>query len=300
MIKVDVLSVGHACYDLVFALDHHPDADEKTFANEFEQCGGGPAANAAVAVARLGHASAFCGYLGNDVYGDLHLQELKTEGVDTSCLVRGKNPTPLAAVMVEPDTRAVVNSSGNRELLQSAQINLSRCFPKVILLDGLEPDISEKVIDLARSAHIPTVLDAGSLHAGTQYLMDKVDYLVASQVFAEGYTGGKDPDYILEKLSESCSHVIVTLGRRGLVWMKQGEKGALPAFDVKSVDTTGAGDAFHGAFAAGLSVKMAWDELLRFSSAVAALTCTRLGARHSLPTIREVKKFLRTVTYVNS
>ncbi len=293
MIKVDILTVGHACYDLVFALDHHPGVDEKTFADEFEQCGGGPAANAAVAIARLGYSSAFCGYLGNDVYGDLHLQEFKTEGVDTSCLVRGNNPTPLAAVMVEPNTRAVVNSSGNRELLQPKQINLSRCFPKVILFDGLEPDISEKVIDLARSSHITTVLDAGSVHPGTLYLMDKVDYLVTSQVFAEVYTNDKNPDYVLEKLSQSCKNVVVTLGDSGLIWIKDEQRGELPAFKVDAIDTTGAGDAFHGAFAAGVASKMKWEELLKFSSAVAALTCTKLGARHALPTIREVKTFLR-------
>lgn len=297
MIKVDVLTVGHACYDLVFALDHHPGNDEKTFADEFEQCGGGPAANAAVVISRLGYLSAFCGYLGKDVYGDLHLQEFKEEGVDTSCLVRGKNPTPLAAVMVEPNTRAVVNSSGNRILLQPDQINLSRCFPKVILFDGHEPDISEKVIKFARSSHITTVLDAGSVHPGTEYLMDKVDYLVTSQIFAEVYTGGKNPDYILEKLSKSCKNVVITLGNQGLIWMRDEERGELPAFKVNAIDTTGAGDAFHGAFAAGLAADMKWDELLKFSSAVAALTCTKLGARHALPTIKEVKKFLKKISY---
>ncbi|MEJ2748402.1 MAG: PfkB family carbohydrate kinase, partial [Anaerolineae bacterium] len=83
-----------------------------------------------------------------------------------------------------------------------------------------------------------------------------------------------------------------TLGQQGLVWQKGAESGHLPAFPVEAVDTTGAGDAFHGGFAAGLVRNLAWNGLLRFASAVAALTCTQLGARLALPTDTAVQTFL--------
>ncbi|MEY3879642.1 MAG: hypothetical protein RIQ94_437, partial [Pseudomonadota bacterium] len=81
--NIDVLCVGHASYDLVFSVDHHPTADEKIVAEDFLGCGGGPTANAAVTVARLGFKSAFAGYLGQDIYGEKHYQELLESGVNT-------------------------------------------------------------------------------------------------------------------------------------------------------------------------------------------------------------------------
>ena len=96
----DVLCVGHASYDLVFSVPHHPLADEKIFANGFFGCGGGPAANAAVLVARLGFQSAFAGYLGDDLYGESNRLELVREGVDTRCVVRGTEPTPLSLSLI--------------------------------------------------------------------------------------------------------------------------------------------------------------------------------------------------------
>ena len=88
-LNVDVLCVGHASYDLVFSVAHHPSADEKIVADGLLSCGGGPAANAAVCVARLGFTSAFAGYLGRDLYGDNHFQELNDEGVNTQLIIRG-------------------------------------------------------------------------------------------------------------------------------------------------------------------------------------------------------------------
>ena len=103
MIEVDVLCIGHASYDLVFLIDHHPAADEKTFATGFIDCGGGPAANAAIMVANLGYRAAFAGYLGTDFYGDKHLEELGDHGVYNGLIVRGAAPTPISAVLVKPD-----------------------------------------------------------------------------------------------------------------------------------------------------------------------------------------------------
>ncbi len=292
--SVDVLCVGHAPYDLTFAIDHHPDPDEKLLADALHQCGGGPAANAAVTVARLGHRSAFAGYLGRDVYGDLHQQELAAAGVRTDLIVRGEAPTPLSVSLAKPDgRRALINYSGDKTPLPAHSINFSQCRPRVILFDGWEPDISPPLARWARQADIPTILDAGSVHRGTEALAGLVDYLIGSEKFGRTFTGEADPVRAAAKLSElGGTAVIITLGQQGLIWQKGTETGHLPAFPVKAVDTTGAGDAFHGAFAAGLVRGLAWTELLRLASAVAALTCTKLGARLAIPTDTAVKRLL--------
>ncbi|MDD5631094.1 MAG: PfkB family carbohydrate kinase, partial [Methylococcales bacterium] len=102
-VHIDVLCVGHASYDLVFSVDHHPAEDEKIVAGGFVSCGGGPAANAAVTVAKLGFKSAFSGYLGQDLYGEKHYQELVGLGVNADLISRGTSPTPLSTVLVKPD-----------------------------------------------------------------------------------------------------------------------------------------------------------------------------------------------------
>jgi len=92
-------------------------------------------------------------------------------------------------------------------------------------------------------------------------------------------------------LAAIAPNVVVTLGERGLVWQRGSERGQMDAFVVDTVDTTGAGDAFHGAFTAGLAAGMEWESLLRFASAVGALCCTKQGGRVGIPTLNEVNAF---------
>jgi sulfofructose kinase len=289
----DVLCVGHASYDLVFSVPRHPLADEKITADAFLACGGGPAANAAVIVARLGFRSAFAGYLGDDPYGESHALEFLREGVDTRCLVRGTQPTPLSCVLVKPDgTRALVNYKGTSRHLPQHAIDFSGIHPKLVLFDGHEPQVSVPLAERARAKGVPLVLDAGSLHEGTQALMARVDYLVASEKFARQWLQGSDEEEALARLAELSPAVVITLGERGLIWRKDGMRGALPAFPVQAVDSTGAGDAFHGAFAAGIVANLPWDELLRYASAAGAFCCQHSGARNGLPTQKETQSFL--------
>ena len=319
---------------MVFSVPRHPLADEKIFADDYLACGGGPAANAAVIVARLGYQSAFAGYLGDDLCGESHFLELVREGVDTRCLVRGTEPTPLSCVLVKPDGgRALVNYKGSTRHLTEDCIDFSEINPKVVLFDGHEPLVSIPLAARARDKGIPLVLDAGSLHEGTKALMDKVDYLVASEKFAlqwlddfrkclpppstrlrtgfaKGGQGGFSqreepgksiselalPDGDLENalalLAGLASVIVITLGERGLIWRKESISGAFPAFPIKPVDTTGAGDAFHGAFAAGIAAGLPWDQLLGYASAAGALCCQRLGARTGLASAGEIRDFL--------
>ncbi|MGZ4999687.1 MAG: carbohydrate kinase family protein [Methylomonas sp.] len=279
---IDVLCVGHASYDLVFSVPHHPGPDEKEVADGLLGCGGGPAANAAVAVAKLGFKSGFCGYLGNDVYGDSHLKELQTYGVDTRLLARGDSPTPLSAVLVKPDgKRALINYKGQTQSLPANGIDFSLVTSKSLLFDGHEPQLSLALLEKTADNHVSTILDAGSLHDGTLALMDKVEYLVCSEKFALQYAG--DEQTAITGLAKLAPVVVITLGERGLIWRRGQEFGNLPAPPVQAIDTTGAGDAFHGAFAAAVAASMEWPEVLRYASAAGAYCCTQLGARPGLP-----------------
>ncbi len=216
-----VLCVGQAVVDLVLTVDHHPGEDEKLVAGSFSSWGGGPAANAAVTVARLGLPAAFCGYLGRDPYGDLHLAELQADGVDTTFLVRGQAPTALSVILVKPGgQRTLVNFRKGTPAQTPSAIDIRDLAPSVILFDGLEPEISPPLAAAARELGVPTILDAGSVHPGTLALLGLVDYLICSEKFAYSLTGETRETQALEKLRTLAPNVVITLGPRGLVWAK--------------------------------------------------------------------------------
>jgi len=289
---LDVLCVGHASYDISMAARHHPEANEKMLADAMQLAGGGPAANAAVCVARLGGKAGFCGYLGDDLFGTAHLHEFETECVDTSLVVRGNHPSPVSQILAKPDgSRSVVNFKADTPWMGANAVAISHT-PKVMLFDGHEPLISISLCQWAKANSIPTVLDAGSLHQGTQDLAGTVDYLVASEKFAVQFTGMDNPQSALQIMQETADCVVITIGESGLIWSKNGEAGSMKAFTVDVIDSTGSGDAFHGAFAYGLSSGMSWQALLRYASAAGALTCTKLGARMALPDANRVQRLL--------
>lgn len=290
--NIDVLCVGHASYDLIYSVPHHPGPDEKMVADNFVGCGGGPAANAAVQVVKLGLTSAFAGYLGQDLYGEKHLQEFISLGVNVEKVVRGESPTPLSTVLVKPDgQRALINYKGDTQALPANAIDYSELAAKVILFDGHEPHISVPLANYAKAQGIPTVLDAGSVHEGTLALMSLVDHLVCSEKFAMQLHGN---NFIaLSRLAEIAPNVVITLGDKGLLWQCGNNPGKLSAFPVRAVDTTGAGDAFHGAYAAGLALGLDWEGLLVYASAAGALCCTKAGARLGLPDLSEHQRLVQ-------
>jgi len=294
------LCIGHASMDLIFSVQHHPGVDEKMFAKDFTSCGGGPAANAAVTVARLGGNAAFAGYAGYDPFGEQLVNEFCREKVNTDLLKRGNGATPLSIILVKPNgDRSVVNYNKLVDPLHLSDLYtqwLQARQPRVILFDGHEPEISPAVAQLAKAMHITTVLDAGSVRPGTISLAGLVDYLVCSSRFAFDYTHSDDPRQALAELVKVNNQVMITLGSRGLLWAKDGTTGSMAAFPVSAVDTTGAGDVFHGAFAFCLARQYHWEDSLRFSSAAAALCCTKIGARPGIPTLKKVRAFLKTQT----
>jgi sulfofructose kinase len=290
---IDVLCVGAGTYDLVYSVDRHPEADEKIRATSFIGCGGGPAANGAVTVAHFGLESAFVGYLGYDIFGTAHFDELQQAGVITDHVARGDYSSALSVVIVKPDgSRALVNYRKAESFLAAGAVDFSTIDTKVILFDGHEPHISPSLARSARQRDIITVLDAGSIHKGTEELAGLVDYLVCSERFGFDFSGEASEDKAVEKLSSYAPNVIITLGDRGLVWKNPGGAGRMKAYKVKTADTTGAGDVFHGVLSACLAQKRAWPDSLRYASAAGALCCAKIGARLGIPTKQEIDEFL--------
>lgn len=292
--SLDVLCVGSATYDLSFFVEQHPTEDSKILANAYWECGGGPASNAAVAVSRMGGISGFVGHLGTDVFGKKHFEELQKSGVITNWIVRSSDPTTLSTIIIKPNGDRTVVAYRFSKPLDDFSYLLSGLYPKVLLFDGSEPNISIQLIEQAKSQKINTILDAGLVNSGTSLLYDKVDYLICSKKFALDKTGDTTVDLALKTLSKKAPFVIITQGHEGIVWTKHSVSGKMGAFEVDVLDTTGAGDTFHGVFAWCLAKGTSWDTSLTMSSAAAALSCTQIGARSSIPTFSEVQNFLKS------
>ena len=283
-IKVEVLCVGVTSWDLTFLVDCNPEPDEKMIAAAFHSCGGGPAANAAIAAAKLGLKVCFIGYLGNDIYGKMHFDELNAAGVNTDHIVFGNKQTPVSAVLLKPNgERALVNYRANHDYLKSSQSDTINPDFKVVLMDGHEPELSEHILKQRTANKFVSILDAGSLHQGTKRLFQKVDYLVASSKFAAEMTGSTNPEIAIEGLSKLNPQSVITLGSQGVIWKISDNTGKLPGLPVKAVDTTGAGDVFHGVFAACIALDWDWYSALKYANSAAALSCTKIGGRTSIP-----------------
>jgi sulfofructose kinase len=286
---VDVLCVGYACVDINFDASHHPTADEKLRATNMHTCGGGPAANAAMTIARLGGTARLSGYLGNDAFGDAQLREFAADNVLADVLHRGDAPTPVAAVTIKPNgQRSIIDYRASSAIAPEDTISLSTHPAKVLLIDGHQPLLSLALIEEARMLGIPTVLDAGSVNDGTMLLFNKVDYLITSEKFARHYSGEDAPRTALAALDGAAPFIACTWGADGVYWQDEYGQHHTPAFDIDPVDTTGAGDAFHGAFALGLAEGLPPKQNMRRASATGALTCLKAGARSALPTRQSV------------
>ncbi len=294
-VELDVLCVGHAAFDITMTVERHPGPDEKCGATAMLSSGGGPAANASVAIARLGGRSAFLGYLSTDPFGARHMEDLVRESVQVEWIVRGPHPSPISMILVKPDgSRTVVNHKAQTPPLNPEQLCQLSCRPKVVLLDGHEPDIAACILKHASEVGAKIVLDAGSVHRGTLELLPQASFVIASERFALDFAKVEDPVVGLKHLSRHTAWAAVTLGREGVAWCDGSTVRQLSAHPVRAVDTTGAGDVFHGAFALEIARGASVERALYFANAAAALACTRLGARAGAPLRSEVDDLLNS------
>ena len=300
---VDVLCVGHAAYDVSAFVDAYPAENSKCVTHESLAACGGPAANAAWLLAFWGLRTAFAGLVGQDVYGRRIRDEFLAVNADISQLeLRPGHDTPLSWIVINKQngSRTIVNRKPADAAFRGDEQAFATMSPRLLLFDGHELEAS--LVALRAVPGAVSILDAGSWRDGTAALAGKVNYLAASERFALQATGMKSlrdaPDRrnCLAKLREwFATIVIVTLGEDGLIFDDGGGFQQIPAFPAQAVDTTAAGDIFHGAFAFALAQTMSLWEGLRFASMAASLSVRRPGGRASIPTLTAVQEAMAHV-----
>jgi len=302
---MDVLCVGHAAWDINAFVEEYPAENSKCETRTLLECGGGPAANAAGRRSRWNVPCALAATVGCDVYADRIVDEFVRAGVDVSLIHRSPvDPTPVSMIIVNERTatRTIVNRKA-ADAASPVRIMERPAWPetpKVLLFDGHELEASLDA--MASYPEAVTILDAGSARPGAVELARRVDYLVASERFTKQVSGVPDLDAephrttAVRKLYEHNGHpVVVTLGERGLLWGTGGHFRHMPAFGVDSIDTTAAGDIFHGAFVYGILKGMPLETTLRLAAATAALSTMLRGGRTSIPPLAKVQEFLSGV-----
>ena len=294
---ISVLCIGHACHDLIVPVPSFPVENSKLEVFELLESGGGPAANAAWMLSSWGIPTAFAGLVGDDSYGQSVAEEFRRAGTDLSLLEQRPNHnTPLSLVIVNQvnGSRTIINRKPANAFLAPGHIDRAVFSPRVMLFDGHEPAASVEAI--ARFPGAQTVLDAGSLREGTRLLASQVDCLVCSERFALAMTGvaelnsAESRTRCLAALRRVNAHgaIVVTLGERGLIYELDGHALHQPAFPVPTVDTTAAGDIFHGAFVYGLLQGWPLPEILELAAYTAALSVQVRGGRASIPALATV------------
>jgi sulfofructose kinase len=297
----DILGLGCVAVDDLLFLDAFPQPDTKVRIKGRDRQCGGLTGNALVAAARLGARCAFAGALGDDEASQFVLQTFQREGIDVSLVRMQPNATPIRSTILvdqSKDTRTVLfdltGTTGASPDWPPAEA-IQRC--RMVYVDhyGLEG-----MIRAARIAREAGAIVMGDLERdewlGIDELMALLDHVVISQAFAAKRTGSKDPARAAELLGQGgCRAAVVTCGADGSWWVNEKETKARhqPAFPVPVVDTTGCGDVFHGAYAAGLIRGLPAAECVRIATAAAALKAMRPGAQRGSPQWKEVAEFLR-------
>lgn len=285
--RFDVIGLGYSAMDYLAVVPRMPELDTKLEVMEFSRQGGGPAATATVTAARLGARTAFIGQMGDDDFGDFMLRELQKEGVDTSHVIRHPNTSSqFSFIMVDKNTgkRTIVWTRSDIPPLDPQTLDrdfITSC--KVLHIDRHEIRANIQAAKWVREVGGIVSMDAGTFKPEVMELLPLVDVLITSHRFAQDATGKTDPMECARKLLQGRMIAGVTCGEDGSYFVTPDAEFHVPAFRVDVVDTTGAGDVFHGAFAYGLS--QGWDarQCAAFASAAAALKCRRLGGRAGIP-----------------
>ncbi len=295
---MSVVGIGQCAWDMLAVVDRFPQADAKKEVLVWKEQGGGPVATALVTLSRLGIPGRFYGVIGDDREGAAIRQSLIDEGVDVAGLVTRPNvssQTAFIAIDKSRGTRTIFwkRPSGD-PLRKEEQPPDFLKNAEFLLLDGLMKDVSLFAAQEAREAGVPVMLDAGRVREGMLDLARMSDYVVGSEEFAREL-GWKDDSVSFRQEMGKLGFGIttITLGARGSVTFAGDEIISCPAFSVEVVDTTGAGDVFHGGYLFGLLQKWPLRDTIRFASAVAAMKCRKLGGRAGIPGREEVEEFLK-------
>jgi len=288
-----------AVWDRIFSVPALPEGPIKLYASQFAETGGGPAATASVAIARLGGSARLMGRVGNDAVGQLIVDELVHEGIDVSGLARLEGArSAWSCVSVDMHgERLILNFPGEGLNVEPAWINetlLRGCG--ALLIDMGWRRGAMAAIRIARSLSIPVVLDADfSPDPETRELIANADHVLFSQASLRLMTGTDDMPLALRQavsLAANAQVIGVTVGGEGCLLLENDTLTAVPGLKVDVVDTLGAGDVFHGAYALAIAENASVAAAARFANAAAALKCTRHGGRAGSPVRHEVEAAL--------
>jgi sulfofructose kinase len=292
-----ILCLGMSALDAIYQVAAIPATPTKVLASAFTECGGGMAANASVAVARLGGAATYWGRVGADDVGTRILRELAAEGVDTTAVRR----VPGAA---SSSDAILVDAQGERLICAYTDPALDP-DPTWLPLDGIAqfdavladvrwPAGAAALFEAAAAAGIPAVFD-GDI-GPPEALLDlarRATHVVFSEPGLAQAAGISPAGRALERIGTVLPGIVgVTLGADGFLWRDGAVERRVAAPRVAAIDTLAAGDVWHGAFALVLGENKRVPEAARFANAAAALKCTRSGGRRGAPTREEVDDFL--------
>ena len=286
--STSLIGLGYCGWDHLCVVPHIPADDKVKILERLEQ-GGGPAATATYAAARLGIASAFWSAVGDDSQGDRIIAALAAAGVDVSGIRRrpgAASPTAYCWIEEQTGKRSIAWSHGEAAPLQPAELPWDElAAARLLHLDGHQTAAAITAADFARQHNVTVSLDAGTAVPGIEKLLDLADIVIASEKFAAAFSGQPDPRRAARQLfgCGTTRLAAVTLGARGAVAFDGVREYTQASFPVVVRDTTGAGDVFHGAFAAAFLHGLDWQQCLRQASMTAALKCTRLGGRTGIP-----------------
>jgi sulfofructose kinase len=295
-----ILCAGIIVLDEVFRVDEFPQADGKVQATGFFVVNGGCAANAAVAIARLGGRAALAGPLGGpdgeDGNGDRVLKALHRENVDcTFCQRIDGMATALSAIFM--------NARGDRTIVTYRDERIATARPKdpqaivaqadAVLADNRYPDFVRPICAAARQRNLPVLIDGDRPTVEDDPLFRLATHVIFSSECLRATTGVTDLGQGLLRIARNtAAFLAVSNGPDDIIYLEDGVLRRVPVFKVDAVDTLGAGDAFHGGFLLALAEGKGVTAAMRFGAAVAGIKCTRLGGSAGSPSRAEVEALL--------
>ena len=286
-----------AALDAIYRVPAIPATPTKVLATGFTECGGGMAASASVAIARLGGEACYWGRVGNDALGNRILQQLAAEGVNIAGARRISNcVSPSAAILVADDGERLVCVYDDPQLDPDASWlpleQVASC--DAVLVDVRWPEGAAALLDAARELSIPAVFD-GDVGPPSELvdLACRATHAIFSEPGLAKATGASTPGEGLALLSRSVPGIVgVTLGAEGFLWREANRERRVPAPRIVAVDTLAAGDVWHGAFTLALAEGLDVAAAGGFANAAAAIKCSRAGGRLGAPTRAEVEALL--------
>ena len=296
---VQIIGIGACVMDTLVSVPSYPKEDTKLRGTDSRSAGGGPVATGLAAAARLGASAGYVGVLAGDNGGIFLKEDFRKYGVATEwidILPGYRSFSSVIWLAKDTATRTCVYDRGDLPPLKLNERMLAAVkAAEILMIDGNELEAAREACLAARESGVKVLYDCGGLYPGVERLLELTDVMIPSEEFAREHTGCRETVTAAEKLYARYRPevVVVTCGKEGGVLYDGKELFRYPAFPVEAVDTNGAGDVFHGAFAAGMTRGFGYRECCYFASAVSALKCTGMGARESVPDFGTAERFLQ-------